>query len=429
VRSGICKLAANKIGENLDMDLNLKIEGERVKLNPRDPHFYNNPYPYYEALREAATPFFWEDFDIWCFVNHKDVDALLRDRRFGRQITHIKTREELGWQPIPDELKPFYDIDDKSMIQLEPPAHTRLRGLVQKAFMARQIENMRPRLETLCDSLIDAMLEQRRFDLLPAFATPIPVIAIADMLGVPREMKEHLLNWSHAMVSMYVLGRTKKQEHEAVQATQEFVSYLRDLVKARRRHPREDLLSLLIAAEEQGDKLSEDELIGSAIQLLNAGHEATVNVIGNGVYQLMLHRDQWKRLVAEPALVKTAIEELMRFDSPLHLFKRWALEDLDYNGKRFKFGDEIAVLLGAANRDSARFAHAETLDITRADNPHVSFGGGIHFCVGAPLARLELHIALERLTRRLPTLELTETPTYRNAFAFHGLMSLNMQCV
>jgi cytochrome P450 len=189
------------------------------------------------------------------------------------------------------------------------------------------------------------------------------------------------------------------------------------------------LLSLLIAAEEQGDKLSEDELIGSAIQLLNAGHEATVNVIGNGVYQLMLHRDQWEKLVAQPALVKTATEELMRFDSPLHLFKRWALEDLSYNGKRFKFGDEIAVLLGAANRDPARFAHAETLDITRADNPHVSFGGGIHFCVGAPLARLELHIALERLTRRLPTLELTETPTYRNAFAFHGLMSLNMQCI
>jgi cytochrome P450 len=263
-------------------------------------------------------------------------------------------------------------------------------------------------------------------DLLEAYATPVPVIAIAQLLGVPVEMKDWLLSWSHKMVQMYMLGRTREQELEAVQATQEFVAYLRELVAARRRTPANDLITLLIDAEEAGDKLTEDELIASCILLLNAGHEATVNVIGNGVAALLSHPEQWAKLVqadAAPALVQTAVEEMLRWDPPLHYFHRWALEDdLEYKGRRYKTGDTIAVLLGAANRDPQRFTDPQAFDVTRPveSNPHVSFGGGVHFCVGAPLARLELQVALERLVRRAPGLALTEAAEYRNAFGFHG---------
>lgn len=411
---------------NVTQTLHIKIIGDRMRLNPRDPHFYNNPYPYYDAMRALPQPFFWEDFNLWCFGRWEDVNALFRDRRFGRQITHLRTRKELGWPPIADELKPFYDVDDATMIQMEPPGHTRLRSLVQKAFMARQIEGLRPRLQALCDRLLDDIQPQSVVDLLSAYATPVPVIAIAEMLGVPVEMKDDLLRWSHAMVAMYELGRSKEQEQRAVQATREFYGYLADLVKARRKRPTDDLITRLIEAEEQGDKLTEHELISGCMQLLNAGHEATVNVVGNGVYALMRHREQWDRLVADPALSKPAIEELMRFDTPLHLFTRWVLESLDYKGHAFKFGDTIALLLGSANRDPQRFVQPDALDITRADNAHVSFGGGIHFCVGAPLARLELDIALGTLVRRVPNLRLAEQPEYRDAYHFHGLKMLKV---
>ncbi|MCS6847408.1 MAG: cytochrome P450 [Anaerolineae bacterium] len=407
--------------------MHLEIHERNIRLNPRDPHFYNNPYPYYDALRQLPQPFYWEDFDLWCFAHWDDVNALLRDRRFGRQITHLRTREELGWPPIPEALKPFYDVDNATMIQMEPPDHTRLRSLVQKAFMARQIESLRPQIQALCDRLIDEMLAQGEVDLLPAYATPIPVVTIANMLGVPVEMSDSLLNWSHAMVAMYELGRTAEQEHRAVQATQEFYAYLSALVQERRRKPTDDLITRLIEAEDQGNRLTEHELISGCMQLLNAGHEATVNVIGNGVFALLTHRDQWDRLVANPSLSRSAAEELMRFDTPLHLFTRWVLDDLSWNGHAFKFGDTIALLLGAANRDPRRFANPNTLDITRADNPHVSFGGGIHFCIGAPLARLELDIALSTLARRVPGLELMEQPEYRNAYHFHGLKSLRVR--
>ncbi|MCS7055390.1 MAG: cytochrome P450, partial [Thermoflexales bacterium] len=409
--------------------LHMEIRGRNIRLNPRDPHFYNDPYPYYDALRQLPQPFYWEDFDLWCFARWEDVNALLRDRRFGRQITHLRTREELGWPPIPEELKPFYDVDNATMIQMEPPDHTRLRGLVQKAFMARQIENLRPQIQALCDQLIDTMLAQGEADLLPAYATPIPVVTIANMLGVPVEMSDHLLRWSHAMVAMYELGHTPEQERRAVQATQEFYAYLSELVQARRRNPTDDLITRLIEAEDQGNRLTEHELISGCMQLLNAGHEATVNVIGNGVFALLTHRDQWERLVADPSLSRSAAEELMRFDTPLHLFTRWVLDDLSWNGHAFKFGDTIALLLGAANRDPQRFRDPNTLDIGRADNPHVSFGGGIHFCVGAPLARLELDIALGTLARRIPGLELVEQPEYRNAYHFHGLKSLRVRVI
>lgn len=408
-------------------ELHMSVEGNAIRLNPRDPHFYNNPYPYYAVMRDLPQPFYWQDFDLWCFARWEDVNALFRDRRFGRQILHLRTREELGLPPIPDELKPFYDVDNATMIQMEPPDHTRLRGLVQKAFMARQIESLRPRIQALCDQLIDNMLEAGEVDLLPAYATPVPVATIAHLLGVPVEMSDHLLEWSHAMVAMYELGRTREQERRAVEATQAFYAYLSDLVRERRRNPKDDLITRLIEAEEEGHKLTEHELISGCMQLLNAGHEATVNVIGNGVYALLTQREAWEQLVANPSLSRSTVEELLRFDTPLHLFTRWVLEDLEYRGHSFKLGDTIALLLGSANRDPARFVAPDTLDITRADNPHVSFGGGIHFCIGAPLARLELEIALSTLARRVPSLELVKQPEYRNAYHFHGLTALNVR--
>jgi cytochrome P450 len=407
--------------------MHLEIDRGRVRLNPRDPDFYNDPYPYYGALRDLPQPFYWEDFNLWCFARWDDVNTLLRDRRFGRQITHLRTREELGWPPIPAELRPFYDVDDATMIQMEPPGHTRLRGLVQRAFMARQIENLRPRLQALCENLMDVVVRQGSVDLIAAYGTPVPVAAIAQLLGVPVEMKDELLTWSHAMVAMYELGRTRDQEQRAVRATLEFYTYLSGVVRERRSRPGDDLITRLIEAEDRGDRLTEHELVSGCMQLLNAGHEATVNVVGNGVYALLTQREQWNRLVADPSLSKLAIEELMRFDTPLHLFTRWVLEDLDHQGHTFRCGDTVALLLGSANRDPRRFAEPGMLDITRAENPHVSFGGGIHFCVGAPLARLELQIALETLARRAPDLRLGEAPEYRNAYHFHGLRALHVR--
>ncbi len=398
----------------------------RVRLNPRDPVFYNNPYPYYDELRRQTPIFFWQDFGFWCFTTHEDVSAVLRDRRFGRQILHVATREELGWPPEREDLKPFYDVDRHSMLELEPPAHTRLRGLVHKAFMARQIERLRPRIAALSHRLLDAMGEHGTADLLPTYATPIPVTVIAEMLGVPTDMNDQLLAWSHAMVAMYELGRTPEQERQAVRAAQEFVAYLRDYVERRRRAPKDDLITMLIQVEEQGERLTEDELISTCILLLNAGHEATVNVVGNGVLALLRHPDQLDRLRRTPELAPTAVEEILRYDPPLHLFNRWVLEDLEYKGQRLRRGDQVAVLLGAANRDPAQFHNPHTLDLERSPNPHVSFGGGIHYCLGAPLARLELQVSLPILLQRLPGLQLAEEPVYRNAYHFHGLQSLRV---
>ncbi|MCS6843901.1 MAG: cytochrome P450 [Caldilineales bacterium] len=398
----------------------------RVHLNPRDPHFYNNPYPYYHELRRQTPVFFWEDFGFWCFTTHEDVSAVLRDRRFGRQILHIATREELGWPPEREDLKPFLDVDRYSMLELEPPAHTRLRSLVQKAFMARQIERLRPRVASLAHSLLDALGEHGEADLLPTFATPIPVIVIAELLGVPTDMCDYLLSWSHAMVAMYELGRTPEQERKAVQAAQEFVAYIKDYVERRRRQPKDDLITHLIQAEEEGEQLTEEELVSTCILLLNAGHEATVHAIGNGVLALLRHPDQLERLRREPTLIAPAVEEILRYDPPLHLFNRWVLEDVEVRGQRFRRGDRVAVLLGAANRDPAQFANPDALDITRWPNPHVAFGGGIHYCVGAPLARLELQVALPILLERLPGLHLVEEPLYRNTYHFHGLQSLRV---
>lgn len=399
--------------------MRIDIIARSVNLDPCDPEFYQNPYPAYHAVRQCCPMFKWEQYGMWCFSRHADVNALLRDRRFGRQILHVATAEELGWAETPFHLKPFYAFERHSLLELEPPVHTRLRGLVNRSFLARQVERLRPAITNLCNGLIDRFAAQHEVELLGAFATAIPVIVICDLLGVPSDMAQQLLAWSHDMVAMYQARRDRAIEDAAVRATVDFSNFMRGYINERRRSPGGDLLSELIRAEEQGQKLSEDELVTTAILLLNAGHEATVHGIGNGVKALLEHG-------VRDGIDEGHIEETLRFDAPLHLFTRYALEDLDYGGLRLRKGEEVGLMLGAANRDPARFVDPDRFDPSRDPNPHVSFGAGIHFCIGAPLARLEMQVAIPLLFERLPKLVLAEPPRYRDTYHFHGLEELRV---
>jgi cytochrome P450 len=401
--------------------MHMDILRRSVSLDPCEPAFYRDPYRAYGQFLEQIPVFRWEDYGHWCFARHEEVSALLRDRRFGRQILHVASREELGWPEVPDHLRPFYAFEQHSLLELEPPVHTRLRSLVSRSFLSRQVERLRPLIASLANGLIDRFEADRTVDLLPAFATPIPVIVICHLLGVPEEMGPQLLAWSHAMVAMYQARRDLAIEERAVAATLEFDRFMRGYVKERRMEPGGDLLSELIRAEEQGQKLSEDELVTTAILLLNAGHEATVHAMGNAIKAFLENG-------VGAAIGAGHVEEALRIDAPLHLFTRYALEDLEFAGIRFRKGETVGLLLGAANRDPARFPEPDSFRPSRDPNPHVSFGAGIHFCIGAPLARLEMQVALPILFARLPRLALAGAPVYRNAYHFHGLERLEVTC-
>ena len=406
------------------MRLNIDAERRSISLDPRDPAFFNDPYPAYRAIRDATPMFFWKQYGFWCFARHAQVSALLRDRRFGRQILHLTSRQKLGWSEPPAHLQPFLAVERHSLLELEPPEHTRLRSLINRAFVSRQVERLAPRIDGLANGLIDRFEGRGEADLLEHFATPIPVIVIAELLGVPGEMWPSLLDWSHRMVAMYQFGVTREVEDSAVAATQEFVAFLRGYVEARRGARTDDLISQLISAESDEGRLSEDELVATCILVLNAGHEATVHGVGNGVKAMLEAEIDPGHAFATPAATAAMVEELLRFDAPLHLFTRYALEDVEFDGVAFKQGDRIGLLLGAANRDPERFPDPDLIDASRSPNPHVAFGGGIHFCIGAPLARLEMEVALPILFRRLPRLRLAERPRYRDSYHFHGLAAL-----
>lgn len=396
-----------------------------MDFNPLDPNFQQNPYPFYDAIRAEAPIFYWPGGDMWLFTRYDDITALLRDKRLGRTMDHILTRAERGLPPIPDAEVPFHKLGQHSMFDKEPPDHTRLRSLVHKVFTPRRVENLRGRIQAISDELLDRVILQGHMDILEDFAVPLPVTVIAELLGVPEGDRHRLRPWSRDIVAMYELDHTDEQARRAVQASAEFSDYLRNLAHQRRRQPGDDLISALALVEEAGDQLTEDELISTCVLLLNAGHEATVNVIGNGMLALFTHPDQMRALLRDPSLISTAVEEMMRYDTPLQLFRRWVLEDIEYKGKTFKQGTEVALMFGAANHDPARFPDPHTFDITRADNPHISFGNGIHYCLGAPLARLELQMAIATLLRRLPGLRLQgDTPRYRDAYVIRGLGEL-----
>jgi cytochrome P450 len=383
-----------------------------LQQSPTDPAFVQDPYPFYERARSSGAFFHWADYQTVATPSAAACNAIFRDRRFGREAPPERAMQ------IPPHLAPFYAVEAHSMLELEPPRHTRLRGLVLRAFTSRRIAALAPEIETLTHQLIDA-LPQGDFDLLPHFAQKLPVIIIARLLGVPETMSEDLLRWSNAMVGMYMAGRDRAREDRAVAATEAFVAFLRAYVEERRKDPRDDLITALIAAEAEGEKLSTDELISTCILLLNAGHEATVHTLGNGVKILLENR-----ATITPENTETCVEEILRFDPALHIFTRWAYEEVEMMGHTFQRGDQVSLLLAAANRDPQSWDDPAQFQPTRKPKAHVSFGGGLHFCVGAPLARLELQIALPILFQRLPKLRLQATPSYADVYHFHGLKSL-----
>lgn len=307
------------------------------------------------------------------------------------------------------------------MLELEPPRHTRLRSLVLRAFTSRRIAALAPEIAQLSHDLIDAA-PAGEFDLLRHFGQRLPVIVIARLLGVPQDMSDDLLRWSNAMVGMYMAGRSRAVEDRAVAATESFVAFMRGYVEERRARPADDLITHLIAAEAEGQRLTTDELITTCILLLNAGHEATVHSLGNGVKTLLETGTPPEALA--PDRVAATVEEILRFDPPLHLFTRHAYEEVEVMGHVFRRGDEVGLLLAAANRDPGAWDRPERFLPSRPEKANVAFGGGLHFCVGAPLARLELQIALPILFGRLAGLRLVEPPHYADVFHFHGLERL-----
>ncbi|WP_339112399.1 cytochrome P450 [Thioclava sp. GXIMD2076] len=387
-----------------------------LSRSPRDPAFVQDPYPFYDMIRQAGPVVQWQEWGLPVTARSTVVSACLRDRRLGREAP-----EGFGQTP-PAHLAPFYDIEAHSMLELDGPRHAKLRAQVLRAFTSRRIAALAPEIETLCHQLIDAF-PAGGCDLLPAYAQHLPAIIIARLLGLPDATAPDLLRWSHAMVGMYQARRTAEVEAKAVAASSEFAAFIRATLAERRRDPREDLLSAMLAAQAgDGSGLSEDEILSTAILLLNAGHEATVHSLGNAVAQFLERGTQWPQ--GDPAAEAALVEEALRIDPPLHLFERWVLEDMEIGGQAFRRGDRIGLLLAGANRDPSAWDRPGILDPARPSRPHHAFGAGAHFCLGAPLARMELQIGLRVLFARLPNLSLDERPVYADLYPFHGLETL-----
>jgi unspecific monooxygenase len=395
---------------------------------PSDPAFVADPYPVYDALRTRGRVLWCEETGQWLVPHHTDVSALLRDRRLGRTYRHRFSDEEFGRTPPPPEHEPFHTLNDHGMLDLEPPDHTRIRRLVSQAFTPRTVERLRPYVRSLAEELAGRLVDAGGGDLLAEIAEPLPVAVIAEMLGVPEADRAPLRPWSAAICGMYELNPSEETAAEAVRASVEFSDYLRELIAERRRRPGgDDLVSALIAAHDEGDRLTEQEMISTCVLLLNAGHEATVNGTGNAWAALFDHPDQLAALRADHSLVPSAVEELLRFDTPLQLFERWVLEDIEIDGTVIPRGAELALLFGSANRDPAVFAEPERLDLARRENPHISFSAGIHYCIGAPLARMELAASMTALLERAPGMRLAAPPERRPNLVMRGLAELRVE--
>ncbi|WP_197319469.1 cytochrome P450 [Saccharomonospora sp. NB11] len=385
-------------------------------FDPSDPQFLADPYPVFADLRARGPVHRHDGLGLLVAVSHASASAVLRDRRLGRIWQDATPAEQFA---------SFNLLHRNSLLENEPPAHTRLRRLVSSAFARGHVERLRPSVEALADRMVatvaDRIASDGHADLLEHLAQPLPVAVIAELLGVPESDGPMLVGWSNAIVKMYEYGLPEPRRRQAEAAATEFADYLRALAHDRAAHPGDDLLSHLVASD-----LTGDEVVATAVLLLMAGHEATVNVIGNGVHALLTHRDQWERLVRDPSLAETATEELIRYDSPLQLFERTATTDLEIGGHHIAEGEKIAALLGAAGRDPDVFDAPDTLDIGRHPNPHLGFGGGVHYCLGAPLARIEIAAALTALARRLPDLQETEPPSRRAEFVIRGFDRLRV---
>jgi unspecific monooxygenase len=396
-------------------------------FDPWDPAFLTDPYPVYAELRARGRVHWFEPTNQWLVPHHADVSALLRDRRLGRTYQHRFSHEEFGRTAPPPEHEPFHTLNDHGMLDLEPPDHTRIRRLVSKAFTPRTVERLKPYVRGLADELVSALVAKGGGDLLTDVAEPLPVAVIAEMLGIPESDRAPLRPWSADICGMYELKPSEDTAAKAVRASIEFSDYLRELISARRKEPGEDLISGLIAAHDADDRLTEQEMISTCVLLLNAGHEATVNATVNGWYALFRNPSQLETLREDHTLVPSAIEELMRYDTPLQLFERWVLDEIEIDGTTIPRGAEIAMLFGSANHDPAVFRNPSALDLTRADNPHISFSAGIHYCIGAPLARIELAASMGALLERAPTLRLAAEPVRKPNFVIRGLEGLAVE--
>ncbi len=406
----------------------LKVDANQrqVSLDVRDPAFYGLPNAAYAALHGQAPTFYWEEQKRWYFSGYDQVNALLRDRRLGRQITHIATRDEVGLPPACPHLAAFDRAESRSLLELEPPEHTRLRALVNRAFVSRHVEKLRPDIAALTNELIDGFEKNGEVELMSAFAEIIPVTIIARMMGVPLSMRRQLLDWSHDYVRMYQFGKTEDDEHRANKAAEEFAAYILELAGEKRQNPQDDLLTLMLQPNKKGEILTQDELVSTAIVLLNAGHEATVHQIGNAVRIILESGLDPANLFRNDDATVLTIEECFRISAPVHVFDRWVLEDMEIDGISFKKGDQIGLILAAANLDGEKFPDPLTFKPDRDEGQNLSFGAGIHFCIGAPLARLELQVALPILFSRLPGLKLKETPKVKDVYHFHGLERLDL---
>jgi cytochrome P450 len=396
--------------------------------DPWNPAFVADPYPALARLRTVAPVLYDERTNQWLISRHSDVNALLRDRRLGRSYGHVASHEEWGRTPPPADQAAFWDLLDVQMIDMEPPDHTRLRRLVTKAFTPRTVEALRPRIEEIVAGIVGRARELEEFDLISDLMELVPVTVIAELLGIPERDRHLLRPWSADMTLMFELRPSPEMQRRATQASAAFEAYLRDLVRARRRRPGQDLLSELAAVVESGgDRLSEAELIGTAVLLLNAGHEASVNGAANSWYALFGRPEALTALRKDPGLVPTAIEELLRFDTPAPMFERWALEDIEVGGVPIARGQELALQFAAANRDPLVFDDADDIVLTRDPNPYLSFGAGIHYCLGAPLAKLEFDVLFRQILVDLPRLELVEESRWKPRFILRGLESIRVR--
>ncbi|MGW6795095.1 cytochrome P450 [Streptomyces chartreusis] len=398
-----------------------------LAFDPWDPAFLADPYPAYAELRARGRVHYYEPTDQWLVPHHADVSALLRERRLGRTYQHRFTHEDFGRTAPPPEHEPFHVLNDHGMLDLEPPDHTRIRRLVSKAFTPRTVEQLKPYVRQLAGELVAGLVEAGGGDLLTDVAEPLPVAVIAEMLGIPESDRGQLRPWSADICGMYELSPSPETAQKAVRASVEFSDYLLELIAARRKEPGEDLISGLIAAHDEGDRLTEQEMISTAVLLLNAGHEATVNATVNGWWALFRNPGQLSALRADHSLIPSAIEELMRYDTPLQLFERWVLDEIEIDGTTIPRGAEIAMLFGSANHDPEVFEAPAALDLTRKDNPHISFSAGIHYCIGAPLARIELAASMSALLDQAPTLRATADPDRKPNFVIRGLEGLSVE--
>jgi len=401
---------------------------ETLAFDPSDPDFLADPYPVLNRLRESARVFYDEGRRRWFVTRHDDVRSCLRDKRLGRNFRHVMTPEEIGVPPLNPRWQAFWDTERWSLLWLEPPDHTRIRKLVAAAFTPRSVEALREPARDLAKELLEPLAEGGEMELLYDYAQPYSIAVICRMLGVPLDRHRDLLDWSHRMVKMYEFDVSDEAAEAANRAAAEFQEYVRGLIDERRANPRDDLVSALSEARVDGGRLSNDEIVSTVIVLLNAGHEASVNTLGNGMLAFVRHEEQWRRLVHGEISAQAASEEMIRYDPPLQLFERWVLtDDFAIGDMAIPRGEKIALLFGAANRDPRAFDRPDEFDVGRANAAqHIGFGGGLHVCIGAPLARVELEASLDGLRSYWPYFDLAEEPSRTGAFVIWGLEGLRL---